>query len=305
MISTTTTILRGAVCCGALALLACSNEPTTITIPTEGLATTRTLESGGVTRSYQMFVPSSVRSDVPARVIIALHPVPGNSGDMRGISGFDQIARLLETIMVYPNATLDWAEDCDCSSADAQGVDDVQFIRDLLDHVATTHAIDRSKVYLTGYSQGGRMVQNVACKMAGEISGVAVVAASMSRSLGGDCAPQGRVPFLMIHGTEDTVYPFLGSANSVAARDVASFWASVSGCSAEPTVRVLDDQNDGTTVNFEHFEDCDGGSEVDFYGVVEGGHTWPNPILFYPEASGLKTLEIDAAATIGVFFLRH
>jgi len=277
MISTTTTILRGAVCCGALALLACSNEPTTITIPTEGLATTRTLESGGVTRSYQMFVPSSVRSDVP----------------------------LLETIMVYPNATLDWAEDCDCSSADAQGVDDVQFIRDLLDHVATTHAIDRSKVYLTGYSQGGRMVQNVACKMAGEISGVAVVAASMSRSLGGDCAPQGRVPFLMIHGTEDTVYPFLGSANSVAARDVASFWASVSGCSAEPTVRVLDDQNDGTTVNFEHFEDCDGGSEVDFYGVVEGGHTWPNPILFYPEASGLKTLEIDAAATIGVFFLRH
>ena len=306
MISTTTPVVRGAICLGALVLSACSNEPTTVTIPTEGLATTRTVESGGVTRSYQMFVPSSVQSAVPARVIIALHPVPGNSGDMRGISAFDQVARLLETIMVYPNATLDWAEDCDCSSADAQGVDDVQFMRDILDHVETTHAVDRSSVYLTGYSQGGRMAQNVACKMAGEISGLAVVAASMSRSLGNDCAPQGRVPFLMIHGTEDAVYPFLGSAGSVAARDVVSFWGGVNGCSPQPSaINVLDEQNDGTTVNVEQYQDCGGGTEVEFYEVVEGGHTWPNPILFFPEASGLKTLEIDAAATIGVFFVRH
>jgi polyhydroxybutyrate depolymerase len=299
-----------AVCLSALAAAACTQEPSTINVPTtQGQAFFRSVDSGGRTRTYQVFVPGTVRSEVPAPVMISLHASPGSSSDMRGISGFDQVARSLQTIMVYPDATSDWAEGCDCTQADAAGVDDVQFIRDLIDDLDTSFRVNRDRVYAAGFSDGGFFAQRLACDMEGDIAAIAVVAATMSGPLAATCDPPVPVSFLMIHGTADPRVPAAGSGGtraSLGARETVDFWLEHNGCGTEPTVTSVQDvENDGTSVNVEQYQSCDGGTEVEFYEVVDGGHTWPNPILAFPPESGLKTLDIDAAAAIGVFFLRH
>jgi polyhydroxybutyrate depolymerase len=294
---------------GLAGILACAQEPTTlVTPPEEGQAFTRTVESGGRTRSYQIFVPPTVTSDVPAPVMIALHTSPGTGSDMRGIGGFDQIARLLETIMVYPDATNEWAEGCDCTQADQDGVDDVLFIHDLLNDLDSAWRVNRSRVYAVGYGQGGLFAQRLACELGDEITAIAVVATTMSGPVAEACDPGGPMPFLMIHGTLDPIFPASGGGprQLLSARAAADFWVTHNQCGPSPTNEVvLDAVVDGTVVNVEQYQDCTGGAEVEFYEVVDGGHTWPNPILAFPPASGLKTREVDGAATIGVFFLRH
>lgn len=299
-----------AVCLAAFAVVACSAEPSTINVPqTQGQPFFRSVESGGRTRTYQIFVPNSVRSDVPAPIMISLHGSPGSGSDMRGISGFDQVARSLQTIMVYPDATSDWAEGCDCTQADVGGVDDVQFIRDMIDHLDTSFRVNRDRVYAAGFSDGGFFAQRLACDMDGEIAAIAVVAATMSGPLAATCDPPVPVSFLLIHGTADPRVPAAGGGGtraSLGARETVDFWLEQNGCGTEPAVTSVQDiENDGTSVNVEQYRDCDDGAEVEFYEVVDGGHTWPNPRLLFPPEDGLKTLDIDGAAAIGVFFLRH
>ena len=80
----------------------------------------------------------------------------------------------------------------------------------------------------------------------------------------------------------------------------------MAGCADEPTVTDTQDiVNDGTSVDVELFQSCTGTAEVEFYEVVDGGNTWPNPTINFPASSGLKTEDIDGAAVLGVFFLRH
>jgi polyhydroxybutyrate depolymerase len=48
---------------------------------------------------------------------------------------------------------------------------------------------------------------------------------------------------------------------------------------------------------------CAGGSAVDFYSVIGGGHTWPGSI---PVARlGATTTSIDATALMWAFFQAH
>jgi polyhydroxybutyrate depolymerase len=292
----------------ALFALGCSQESTLITNPPTGSPFNRSVESGGRTRTYQIFVPSTVRSDVPAPILIALHGSPGTGSDMRGITGFDQVADLLQTIMVYPDATSDWAEGCDCATADGAGVDDVQFVRDMIDDLDSAFAVDRTRIYAAGFSQGGMFAMRLACEM-NEISAVGIVAATMSVPLAEGCAPGGPVPLALIHGTLDATYPAGGRAAGaplLGARPALQFWLDNNGCQATPTqTSTQDGANDGTSVEVELYQTCDGSSEVEFYEVINGGHTWPNPAIVFPPSSGLKTNDIDAAAVLGVFFLRH
>ncbi len=58
-------------------------------------------------------------------------------------------------------------------------------------------------------------------------------------------------------------------------------------------------------MRLEDYPGCDGGSEVLFYIVEDGGHTWPDaPVEFGPGA-GLETRDISANELLASFFNRH
>jgi polyhydroxybutyrate depolymerase len=267
------------------------------------------MRSGGLDRVYDVHVPATVNPSVPAPLVIMLHGVPRLSG-MAVITGFDEVADRFGYIVAYPRAyqTLDWNVGCElCSSAAIDDVDDVLFIHDLIDDLADQVAVDRSRVYVAGFSQGSLMAHFLGCELADEIAAFGSVAATMIDEVEETCSPSRAAPWLFIHGTEDTEFPWEGRvgelSSTISARATISTWTGLNGCSANPAVTELPDtEDDGTTVTLEEYRSCAGGADLDFYIVNGGGHTWPGaPVEF----TATKSLEIDASELLAEFFSVH
>ncbi len=160
------------------------------------------LRSGGLVRSYRLFVPAHLKQ--PAPVVVVLHGGLQTPGGVADMTGFDREAERQGFLAVYPagvGRTFD-AGVC-CGPAKRLGVDDVGFVRDLLGHLATRYDMDPSRVYATGISNGGLLAYRLACELPDVFAAVAPVAATLV----GECDPSSPVSILHIHGLRDRNIP--------------------------------------------------------------------------------------------------
>ena len=254
------------------------------------------LESGGLTRAYVAYVPASYRDNRPTPLVIAFHGVPGSGEGLRRFTRLDDLADRMGWIIVYPNATSDWAEGCDgCARSDREGVDDVQFVADLIAALAERLNVDARRVYAVGYSQGGLFTQRLACDLADEVAAVAVVAATMSVPLSRVCAPEQAVSVMMVHGKSDAVFPWdggnQGNFATLGVQDAARLWAERNACTIPPQRIDEPGGTQGADVDLEAYTDCTDGTEVALYGITDGSHDWPQAF--------------DVNGLIGTFLARH
>jgi polyhydroxybutyrate depolymerase len=95
-------------------------------------------------------------------------------------------------------------------------VDDVDFFRTLVEHVAGETALDRARVYATGMSNGGFMSHRLGCEASDIIAAIAPVAGVLGNTGGGgsdrfDCNPSRPVPVFHVHGETDRLVPYNGN----------------------------------------------------------------------------------------------
>lgn len=121
------------------------------------------------------------------------------------------------------------------------GVDDVAFVRALIDAVAARIPIDRKRVYATGFSNGAQFSYRLALELSDEIAAIA----PMSGALSADGAHPGRpVPVLHFHGTADSVYPLegglgthsIGRTPHVAINSAIAQWIAFNRAAIIPTL---------------------------------------------------------------------
>jgi polyhydroxybutyrate depolymerase len=189
-------------------------------------------------------------------------------------------------------------------------VDDVQFFRDMLDDLSSIAAVDRTRVYVNGFSNGGGMTVAFGCEAADLMAAMGTVAAAVVSTE--DCSPSRPVPVMAFHGTHDPVVPYEGGdmrgwllrwgagvtdapVYFVGAEDWVAIWAEGNGCEATP--EVIPPQGDASGVRY---LGCDEDAEVAFYTIDGGGHTWPGgwPIPFV----GMTSKDIDATDELWQFF---
>ncbi len=276
----------GVLALAAFACLACgddSTNPFDNGVP-EGVLG-EWLRSNGVVRTYELRIPDSYTQGEPVPVLIAFHGNPDTGAGFESRSGLTTEATEAGLITVYPDGL--------------QGtwdIQDVLLVHDLILHLADTLSVDTDKVYVTGFSAGGTMTHLIACTLPDEIAAVAVVGATMEKDVADICPTDRLIPLMFVHGTEDAVFPWYGGIFSNAIRFSVSAtldtWKALNRCRGEPAVDTLPDRfDDGTTVWTRSWTDCGGNAEILFYGVENGGHTWPSgPGPFPP---GLVTREIS------------
>ena len=79
----------------------------------------------------------------------------------------------------------------------------------MVEEVAAEHAVDRRRVYVVGFSNGGFMSYRLACDHADRIA--AIVSISGATYADPDrCAPSEPVAVLEVHGTDDRTIPYDG-----------------------------------------------------------------------------------------------
>lgn len=266
------------------------------------------ITSEGFNRTFVLHIPPGNDADVPAPLVIAFHGTNMTGAAMQDLTVFERFTDRHGFLIIYLDGIGGgWSIGCDCTAADELGISDVTTIETLLSGVSNSYAIDLGRVYLAGFSQGGIFAQIAGCRLSGRIAGVASVGATTTRALAESCQLQAPLPIIFIHGTEDTVVPYNGSANFLSGPATLQRWAELNGCTgaAELASEPDRDPNDLTRVRSETHSNCAAGSEVSLYTVEGGGHTWPRGRRPLGSDFGVVSQDISGSEVITEFFLRH
>ncbi len=243
------------------------------------------LAFGGMERSFVVRAPVNRASDTQrVPLVIVLHGGGGNAANVEQMTGFTEKARQEGFIVAYPEGTgrlqralLTWNAGHCCGYAMQQRVDDVGFIRALIDELVRTYPVDPSRIYATGMSNGGMMAHRLGIELSDRLAAIAPVVATV---FGDEKKPAQPVSALMINGMLDRNVPHQGGppggrgANAWddsptrPALEQAKFWASVNGCKEHP----LEDADDRRT---RWSYACPSGRAVELVLLNDNGHAWP------------------------------
>ncbi len=274
----------------------------------------RLVTADGRARTYHLHVPGGL-SEQAVPLVIALHGGTGSGDQFRRNSGLDELADEHGFVVVYPDgvgvgrtdALRTWNGGYCCGQAARDDVDDVSFVRELIDAIAAHYPIDPQRVFAVGHSNGGIMAYRLACELSDRIAAVALQAGSLGVD---DCAPEHPVSLLHLHGTADTNHPIDGGRGSTSisgvdfhsARTSVRDFAAADGCPATPTF-TADPSNPDLTIST--WTPCGGGSEVRFVEVAGAEHAWMGHTSGAPRLTGEWYADLDASVMVVEFVLAH
>ncbi|HEY5920238.1 MAG TPA: PHB depolymerase family esterase, partial [Kofleriaceae bacterium] len=225
------------------------------------------------------------------------------------LTSFDSVAAREQFVVVYPDA-IDHHWNDGRPELDT-GVDDVGFIASLIDEVAQRHAIDRTRVYITGASNGAMMTYRLGCDLADRIAGIAPVIGNMPATI--KCQPRAPLVVLAINGSEDPLVPYVGGEvargrGSVlsATLSTAAFAQAAKCGNAAPTIDEPDvDTGDGSRTRRTSYA-CPAPHAVELLTLAGAGHTWPGGPQYLPRVViGGTSRDFDGAERIWDFFSAH
>jgi polyhydroxybutyrate depolymerase len=253
---------------------------------------------GELDREYLVHVPASY-APVPTPIVLAFNGRTSSPENLMEQTGLNDKSDEAGFVLVYPRGSYDgsWNADGCCGEPNLRGVDDVAFVRAVLDDLERHVCVDRARVFATGLSNGGFMSHRLACELSDRIAAVAPVAGV---NLMEACAPERAVAILHFHGTLDFLVPYGGNAilgfPSVEASTQG--WIERNGCAVEG--ETVFQNGDSTCVAH---RGCEGEADVELCTVDGGGHTWPGG--FVTPAGGLTTHDLVANDAMWEFFLAH
>jgi polyhydroxybutyrate depolymerase len=295
----------------------CSGK-TTVTAGTDR----QNIESGGVTRSYLVYVPANYDRTQPTPLVFSLHGFASNALEQSRYAEWDKIADSDGLIAVYPNGTGS-PERWNSGQREIAGlreqargplaqflsgffenvpVDDVAFIHDLISKLSDQYCIDPARIYVNGMSNGGGMTNRLACELSDQIAAVGMVSGAYTDFPGG-CHPTRPVPVMAFHGKADPIVPYEGNAqiHFPAIEQWVADWSVRDQCDAAAKIVMQVTE----TVVSTRYPTCAAGAEVVFYSISDGGHTWPGSRPTLQFILGKTSQDIDASATMWAFFKAH
>jgi polyhydroxybutyrate depolymerase len=249
------------------------------------------------TRFFRVHVPDRPELGPAAPLVLAFHGSSQNAEQFQGMSGLNATADAEGFIVAYLEAPMGaWDS---FGSMEFLGLDDLDYVRQVIDRVGRRNVIDRNRVIAVGLSNGGVFVQRLGCKLSDRIAGFVAVAASMPRLLTEDCASTRPVSAMYILGTADTFFPAAGSKVLLPFDSTVNFWARKNRCDGgRVSAALLDAEDDGTRVYVSSYRSCDNGSHAVLDSIVGGGHAWPGSTRPAPEGFGPTSRDISANAEI-------
>jgi polyhydroxybutyrate depolymerase len=239
-------------------------------------ATYLSIQHGTRARQYKVHVPKGYIAGTPAPILYAFHGLL-QTPVLFPINGSSLVAKSDQEgfILVMPvGVNGSWNAGICCGDSN---IDDVGFIRALHAELGRHVAIDNSRVYATGMSNGGFMSYRLACDAADVFVAVAPVAGAVGipgiPSIGTNsrpdfqkCEPTEKVAVLAVHGDADPIVPYGGLKPSL------DLWAAADGCQATTRPAQQPLSNSGATCIT--YEGCGEGIEVSGCSVAKGGHCW-------------------------------
>ena len=218
---------------------------------------TITIEFGGRTRTFDVHVPPGYSGRFPVSLVLDLHGFTSNSRQQAAISGFREKSNEVGFIVVYPQGvSSSWNAFGCCGTADLLSIDDVGFLRAVVNRIGSIGHINHSRVYITGLSNGGFMSHRMACEAADVFAAAAPVSAPLNLDDIDECRPVRPITVNHFHGLRDTTVPYEGGGilDFQSAQSSLGFWKQIDDCTGSPTLLAL-----GGSSRCETFSSCRAG----------------------------------------------
>ncbi|GAB5452535.1 MAG: hypothetical protein Hals2KO_28630 [Halioglobus sp.] len=242
-----------------------------------------TLQIGGE-RPAQAYIPADYTTTTRYPLVIVLHGFGANGPVQSAYMGFIDRVDTMQYVMVAPDGTLNendarfWNATPACCAGDRTDIDDVTYIRGLIEEAAATYSIDPTRVGVFGHSNGGFMTLRMVC----EASDLITSALSLAGSTWEDaqsCAPADNpVSVLLLHGDEDATIFYDGSDTRgyPGAVETSERFAERVGCDIANPIRRenldVDGSVDGAETTVLAYPGCIPGAEVELWTIVGGPH---------------------------------
>lgn len=265
-------------------------------------AQTYSFTHNSIVRSYIVHLPTGYTTSTQYPLVINMHGYTSTASQQQTYSQMDAVADTGKFIVVYPDGVNNaW----NAGFGTNPTIDDVGFLSALIDTLKVKFSINALKVYACGLSNGGFMSYRLACELQDKIAAIAPVAGLMSDSTRLFCQNTCPVPVMHFHGTSDAVVNYNGSLGYVSADSVVKIWRIKDGCPQTPVTTSVADINplDGCTVTKYVYGPGQNSSEVVFFKITSGGHTWPGG--FPIPSFGNTNQDIKASGEIWKFFKKH
>jgi polyhydroxybutyrate depolymerase len=276
-----------------LALSGCSGAHRTQTPLPDG-TTVHTMPFGGLDRSYRIHKPAGLPAAAP--LVVMLHGAFGDAEQAENSYGWDALADSAKFVVAYPDGIAQtWNAHGCCGKAERENIDDVGFITTMVGETEAALPIDKSRVYVTGISNGGIMSYALACN-SGIFAAIGPDAATMLDA----CTAPHPTSVIHIHGTADRLVPYNGgqgasTVNGPSIPDVNAFWRNVNQC-GPPVVTIKAPVTTSTAACADH-------RSVELITIEGGRHQWPGGTTFLERFGPAHAL--NATQTIWQFFAAH
>lgn len=245
---------------------------------------TRTLQVGGVNRTYILHVPSAYAGTSAVPLVVDFHPIGGSASGQAGSSPYKSRTDADGAITAYPNGLASpnlgqaWNVKGCCTSAN-----DTSFARAIVADVRKVACVDPKRVYAVGFSMGGGMTHYAACHLADVFAAGAPAAFDLLKQNVDLCKPSRPLTMVIFRGTSDNVVPYAGGYSALVTGMAIDFlgakatfqkWASLNQCTGSPSA---EDANGCST-----YSSCAGGVQVTLCTKQGGGHDQGNAAVGWP-----------------------
>lgn len=290
------------------------------------------IKVGDLTRHFRVLAPPTLRPKAP--VVIVLH---GGTQSMRAIfrpnaggsQAWASIAEKERFLLVAPNGTNPSTGNTNgdeqvWNDLRTQGLrntkaDDIGFLKALVTWIGANHDIDKTRIYITGASNGGMMTYRALMEMSNTFAAGAAFISSIPKDSPAVRKPDRPVPIMICNGTEDKLVPFQGSTGGggrpafLSAEKTRDWWIEANRAkktSDRLNEKLLEiNKTDGVTVYRSLYPADENGAPVLFLRCEGGGHCMPS--IKHPLGAvgqrlmGAQSRDIEGAQMAWEFMRNH
>ena len=195
-------------------------------------------------RPYELHLPPDHQNRERAPLLVLLHGYGQTASLVTQYFDMFPATDAHRMIVAAPEGTVDergkqyWHATAACCGPADSTVDDVAYLRAVVEDVRRQYLVDPTRIYFMGHSNGGFMSYKMACEASDIVA--AVISLNGAMTVGEPCDPTEPVAAVEIHGTGDEIILYAGgdwkesSAAYMGAADSAQAWQKINGCDPAP-----------------------------------------------------------------------
>jgi polyhydroxybutyrate depolymerase len=240
---------------------------------------TKTIDVNGVKRSYILYIPKVYTGTQKVPLLFCFHGYNMQASAQMAYGDFRKVADTANFILVYPQGSLlnnitHWNVGGWTLGSTAN---DIGFTKAMIDTLSTNYQINLTRIYSTGFSNGGFFSFELACQMGEKIAAIGSVCGSMTPETYKRCNPNHPMPTVQIHGTVDPVIRYTGESFSLPIDSTLAYWNKINHTSRSVLIDSLPDTNLADACKVKRMLNDSGlfCNALLHYKIINGKHTWP------------------------------